>query len=86
MTRDEILTKVRAIICEKIERSEGKLTPDMVEPKSRFIEDLGADSLEVLELIMAIEDVFDLDEIPEEDIERITTVEDAVKYLENVLA
>ena len=86
MTKDRILEKVQGIICEKIERSDGKVTVDMIQLDSRFIEDLGADSLQVLELIMAIEDSFDLDEIPEEAIEKIRTVGDAVKYLENLLA
>jgi acyl carrier protein len=86
MTKDKIFDKVKEIIAEKIERSDGKISADMIALESRFIEDLGADSLQVLELIMAIEDGFDLDEIPESVIEKIRTVSDAVEYLEGQLA
>ncbi len=53
-----------------------------VKLESRFVEDLGADSLDQVELIMALEDKFDI-EIPDEDAEKILTVENAVEYVKN---
>ena len=50
-------------------------------PEAKFIEDLGADSLDVVELVMQFEEAFDL-EIPDEDAEKIKTVKDAVEYIE----
>ena len=52
-----------------------------VKGESQFIEDLGADSLAVVELVLAFEEQFDID-IPDEDTERIRTVDDAIKYIE----
>ena len=52
-----------------------------VRPEARFIEDLGADSLDTVELIMALEEEFGI-EIPDEEAEKITTVGDAIKYIE----
>ena len=51
----------------------------------RFVDDLGADSLDIVELVMAFEEAFEL-EIPDEDAEKITTVKDAVEYIENKTA
>ena len=53
---------------------------DQVTPDAKFIEDLGADSLDTVELVMAIEKAFDL-EIPDEDAEKIATVQDAIDYI-----
>ena len=53
---------------------------DKVTQEASFIDDLGADSLDIVELVMAIEKEFDI-EIPDEDAEHISTVEDAVKYI-----
>ena len=53
---------------------------DEVNPNAKFIEDLGADSLDTVELVMAFEEEFDL-EIPDEDAEKITTVGDAITYI-----
>jgi len=72
---DAVLGKVRSIIVEQL-----GLEPDEVKPGARFIEDLGADSLDIVELIMAFEEEFDL-EIPDEDAEKITTVGEAVDYI-----
>ena len=55
--------------------------PEDVNPDASFIDDLGADSLDTVELVMAFEEAFDL-EIPDEDAEKMVTVGDAVKYLE----
>jgi acyl carrier protein len=53
---------------------------DEVNPNAKFIEDLGADSLDTVELVMAFEEEFDL-EIPDEDAEKIATVGDAISYI-----
>lgn len=67
--------KIRAIIADKLSIDENE-----IEMESSFIEDLGADSLDIVELIMALEDEFDL-EISDEDAENITTVSDVVEYV-----
>lgn len=56
---------------------------EKVVPKASFVDDLGADSLDLVELIMAMEEAFDI-EIPDEDAEKITTVQDAVDYVNNL--
>jgi acyl carrier protein len=68
--------KVKKIIAEKLGVSE-----DKVLPAASFVDDLGADSLDQVELIMAFEDAFDI-EIPDEDAEKMRTVKDALDYLE----
>lgn len=55
---------------------------EMIKPETAFVDDLGADSLDVVELIMAIEEAFDI-EIPDTEAEGIVTVEDAVEYIKN---
>ena len=67
--------RVKEIIVEQLGVEE-----DEVNPNSKFIEDLGADSLDTVELVMAFEEEFDL-EIPDEDAEKITTVGDAITYI-----
>ncbi len=54
---------------------------DRVKPEASFIDDLGADSLDIVELVMAMEEEFDI-EIPDEDAEKLRTVQDVMKYLE----
>ena len=54
-----------------------------VKEDSKFVEDLGADSLDVVELVMALEEKFDI-EIPDEDAEKIENVSDAIKFIENI--
>lgn len=71
--------KIKQIIAEKLGVSEDKITP-----QSSFIDDLGADSLDQVELIMAFEDEFDV-EIPDEDAEKMKSVKDAVEYLDSKL-
>jgi acyl carrier protein len=75
MTKDEILTKVRAVVAEKLNVGE-----DQVTTEAKFVEDLGADSLDQVELIMALEDEFEL-KIPEEEAEKLGTVGSAVDYI-----
>lgn len=68
--------RVRKVIAEKLDRSEDEITNE-----ASFVEDLGADSLDVVELVMALEEAFEID-IPDEESEKIRTVGDAVKYIE----
>jgi acyl carrier protein len=67
--------RVKAIIVEQLGVEEND-----VAPAAKFIEDLGADSLDTVELVMAFEEEFDI-EIPDEDAEKITTVGDAIRYI-----
>lgn len=69
--------KIREILVEQFGVDESSITPD-----TSFVDDLGADSLDVVELIMAIEEAFDM-EIPDGEAENIETVKDAVEYLKN---
>jgi acyl carrier protein len=73
----EIFDKVKSIIAERLSIDESKITLE-----SSFIEDLGADSLDTVELIMQLEEAFDM-QIPDEDAEKLTTVGDAIKYIES---
>jgi acyl carrier protein len=68
--------KVKQIIVEQLGVDEAQ-----VDSTASFVDDLGADSLDIVELVMAFEEAFDLD-IPDEDAEKITTVKDAVSYIE----
>jgi acyl carrier protein len=72
----EIFDKVKSIIVERLSVDEKD-----VKNEASFIDDLGADSLDTVELVMALEEEFGL-EIPDEDAEKIVTVGDAVKYIE----
>lgn len=72
-----MLEKMKSIIAEQLSVAE-----DEIKPESRFKEDLGADSLDLFELVMALEDEYSV-EIPAEDLNTLATVEDVVKYLEN---
>jgi acyl carrier protein len=67
--------RVKEIICDNL-----GVRPDEVENDKKFIEDLNADSLDTVELVMAFEEEFGL-EIPDEDAEKITTVGDAIRYI-----
>ena len=71
-----LVEKVKQIIAEQLGVEEDEVTPS-----SSFIDDLGADSLDTVELVMALEENFDL-EIPDEAAEKIRTVQDAIDYLE----
>jgi len=71
-----IREKVKKIVVEQLGVSEDQVTDD-----AKFIEDLGADSLDQVELVMALEEEFGSD-IPDEDAEKMTTVGEAIKYIE----
>ena len=71
-----VAEKVKAIVVKQLDVSE-----DQVTPEAKFIEDLGADSLDQVELIMALEEEFGAD-IPDEDAEKLQTVGDAIAYVE----
>ena len=72
----EIADKVKKIVVEQLSVNE-----DQVTPEAKIIEDLGADSLDQVELIMALEEQFGA-EIPDEEAEKLTTVGDAIEYIE----
>ena len=72
----DTLEKVKKIIVEQLGVDEEEVTE-----KASFVDDLGADSLDTVELVMAFEEEFDI-EIPDEDAEKITTVQDAVTYID----
>jgi len=72
---DDIDAKVQDIIVNQLGVDKDKVTGS-----ARFIEDLGADSLDIVELIMAFEEGFDID-IPDEDAEKITNVQDVIDYI-----
>lgn len=76
MVNEQLFSKLKDIIVEQLGVDE-----EEVSPKTSFVDDLGADSLDVVELIMAMEEEFDV-EIPDEDAESIATVADAIEYIE----
>ena len=75
MERDELLKKIKSIASDKLSISE-----DQVTEEASFIDDLGADSLDTVELVMALEDEFSMD-IPDEEAEKLTTVKRAMDYI-----
>ena len=76
MAAEDTFEKVKKIIAEQLGVDEGEITNE-----SHFIDDLGADSLDTVELVMALEEEFGI-EIPDEDAEKIQTVGDVKKYIE----
>jgi acyl carrier protein len=76
----DVAQKVKQIIVEQLGVDESQ-----VDDNASFVDDLGADSLDIVELVMAFEEAFEL-EIPDEDAEKITTVKDAIDYIQNKTA
>ena len=72
----KIEEKVKQIIVEQLNVDEGEVTPT-----ASFVDDLGADSLDIVELVMALEEAFNI-EVPDEDAEKLATVKDATDYIE----
>ena len=77
MANEEVVRRVKDLIAESL-----GVNPTEVVSTASFIDDLGADSLDIVELVMAIEKEFNV-EIPDEDAEKITTVQDAIDYIQN---
>ena len=75
MTQEEIFEKVKELVIDRL-----GVTEDAVSTEASFVDDLGADSLDIVELVMAIEEEFEI-EIPDEDAEKVVTVGDVVEYL-----
>tara|TARA_B100001027_G_scaffold11744_1_gene7145 strand:+ start:1609 stop:1854 length:246 start_codon:yes stop_codon:yes gene_type:complete len=73
----EVLDKVVNIVCEQL-----SVDKNDVNPESSFVEDLGADSLDTVELVMALEEEFEI-EIPDDQAEEITTIQTAVEWIES---
>lgn len=78
MSDNSIEEKVRSIIVDQLGVESDKVTAD-----AKFIEDLGADSLDIVELVMAFEENFDI-EVPDEEAEKLQSVADVVAYIEKV--
>lgn len=74
MTKADVLARLKEIIIDRLDLEEERICPE-----ASFVEDLGADSLDIVELIMGIEEEFDI-EIPDEDAEKLTTVGEAINY------
>jgi len=74
MKKEEVLSRLKEIIVDRLDVEE-----DQIVPEASFVEDLGADSLDIVELIMGIEEEFDI-EIPDEDAEKLTSVSEAMNY------
>ena len=74
MKKEEVLSRLKEIITDRLDVEE-----DQIVPEATFVEDLGADSLDIVELIMGIEEEFDI-EIPDEDAEKLTSVGEAMNY------
>lgn len=79
MKMEEIQKRLKDIVIDRLDVEE-----DQIKADASFVEDLGADSLDIVELIMGIEEEFDI-EIPDEDAEKLTSVEEAMNYVKNKL-
>ena len=79
MKMEEVQQKLKEIVMDRLNAEE-----DQIKPEASFVEDLGADSLDIVELIMGIEEEFDI-EIPDEDAEKLTTVGEAMDYVKGKL-
>ena len=79
LSKDNIASKVKEITSEQLGVDESQITPE-----AKFVDDLGADSLDTVELVMALEEEFDL-EISDEEAEKLTTVNRVISYIEDCL-
>ncbi len=79
MQADEVMKRLKEIVMDRLDVEE-----DQIKPEASFVEDLGADSLDIVELIMGIEEEFDI-EIPDEDAEKLTSVGEALEYVKGKL-
>ncbi len=79
MTHEEIFTKVQSLVAKQLSIDSKEITPD-----ASFLDDLGADSLDTVELIMCFEEEFDI-EIPDEDAENIRKVQDVLDFIQKKL-
>jgi len=77
---DEVYAKVKKVIAEVFKKDESELTLE-----TRIIDDLGAESLDIITLLMEFEDTFDR-KIPDEDVEKLVTIDDTVQYIVKILA
>lgn len=77
MNPDAILEKVKEVIVDELGVEE-----EIIKPETSFIDDLGADSLDIVEIILGLEDKFDL-QIPDSEAEKIQTVGDVIEYIKN---
>jgi acyl carrier protein len=80
MTDEEIFQRVKKVVVEQM-----RINEDEVRPEVSFTEDLGADSLTVVELVMQLEEEFGVD-IPDDDVPNLKTVQDAVNYIQSKLS
>lgn len=80
MTPEEIFSKLQTLIAEQFALDEDEITMS-----SSFVDDIGADSVDLVELVMAMEEEFELDEIDEDDLAQLKTVGDCVRYLSGKL-
>ncbi len=74
MTKADVLARLKEIVMDRLSVEE-----EQIKPEASFVDDLGADSLDIVELIMGIEEEFDI-EIPDEDAEKLTSVGEAINY------
>ncbi|MDR1885946.1 MAG: acyl carrier protein [Synergistaceae bacterium] len=79
MQSEVVLAKLKELVMDRLNVEE-----DQIKPDASFVEDLGADSLDIVELIMGIEEEFDV-EIPDEDAEKLTNVGEALEYVKSKL-
>ena len=77
MTPEELSSKIKSVVVDKL-----GVKPEQVTDDANFIDDLGADSLDLVELVMALEDEFDV-EIPDEDAETLKTVKTVLEYVQS---
>ncbi|MCK4376690.1 MAG: acyl carrier protein [Actinomycetia bacterium] len=79
MEKEEIFKKLKEILIDILDIKEDKITYE-----ATFLDDFGADSLDIVEIVMAMEEAFNI-EIPDEDVEKISSVKDAAEYIQSVI-